>query len=339
MLSIKSNSIVERHRTPLKLLPIMIGELYFIKKLLNPIYIFENGVFVPVITNNVAPTKEEILSLIKKKYKEVFVYEDDFKNIRENLQKSLMKLTRSLSVGDPLINGVKEIQLLTVSMGNFYKNPLDEEALMLQFQCSQNLANFLLNNKKYHSTYFSSLSKENFHFTLVQPMLSSIMMLSFIQSLHMFNDKEIETLFLTSYFKDVGMGLIPSAKYDIKDLTLNDKELLANHAEFSTDLLKNRVPLTKNYLTIINNHHFLNERLKNLIYKKPSHESNSDIIYGVESLFVSVFDIFVAMTSDRPFRQKLSPYKALELIKLLMADEYSQEYRALVNFLNKFYKI
>jgi hypothetical protein len=223
-------------------------------------------------------------------------------------------------------------------MGGLYQNPHNDDLLMLQFQSSQNLSKFLLENKKFLPYYYQSLTRENFHFTLAQPMLSSLMLLSFLQSTHLFHDKEVENLFLASYLKDIGLSLIPDEKYDIKSLGDRDKELFADHADFSFDLLEGRIPLSKNYLTIIKHHHFLNDRLKDLATGDKK-KKDQDLVLGIESTLVAVFDIIVAMTSPRPYRKALSLYQALEIIKKMMADDYPQEFRALVVFLKQFYKI
>ena len=169
-------------------------------------------------------------------------------------------------------------------------------------------------------------------------MLSSVLLLSFLQSIHLFHDKEVENLFLASYFKDIGIAMIPGDKYDLKTLTTRDQELFANHADFSFDLLEGRIPLSKNYLTIIKHHHFLNDKMKEFLLKDKKKKKEPEIIFGIESTLVSVFDILVAMTSDRPYRKGMSLYQSLELIKKMMADDYPQEFKALVVFLKQFYK-
>ena len=330
-------SYVEHHRLALKLKPILVGELHLSKKLQRPGYIFRNGLFIPVINEGSVPSRDIINTLLRNSFHEVFVFEEDLTEIKKNLESALIKITRSLSVGDPIENGTKDIKLLSLNLGGLYKNPHNDELLMLQFQSSQNLSKFLMDNKKLHQQYFESLQNENFHFTLAQPMLSSIMLLSFLQSIHLFHDKEVENLFLASYLKDIGISMIPDSKYDLKVLSDRDKEMFASHADYSHDLLEGRVPLSKNYLTIVKNHHFLNNRIKELALKKRSTRDN-EMIIGIESTLVAVFDIIVAMTSDRPFRKSRSVYQTLEIVKKLMADEYPQEFRALVVFLKQCYR-
>lgn len=331
------NSYTQHHRLPLKLRPILVGELYLAKKLKNPVYIYKAGAFRPVMDEGSLPTKDQINVLIKNGHKSVFVFPEDAQGIRSNLEAALIKVTRSLSVGDPLENGTKDLKLLSLNLGGLYKNPHDDELLMLQFQSSQNLSKFLLENKKFQPQFFQNLMKENFHFTLSQPMLSSVLLLSFLQAIHLFHDKEIENLFLASYLKDIGISMIPEDKYDLKTLSPKDKALFADHADFSFDLLEGRIPLSKNYLNIIKNHHFLNDRLKSLV-SRDRQRKNADMVFGIESTLVSVFDILVAMTSERPYRKSVSLFQSLELIKKMMADDYPQEFRALVIFLKQFYK-
>jgi hypothetical protein len=332
------NSYVEQHRLSLKLKSILVGELYLAKRLKHSVFIFKNGLFHPVIQEGSVPTKDQINALIKNNLREVYVFPDDIEDIKKNLESALTKVTRSLSVGDPLENGTKDLKLLSLNLGGLYENPHNDELLMLQFQSTQNLSKFLLENRKLQPFFYQNLVRENFHFTLSQPMLSSILMLSFLQSIHLFHDKEVENLFLASYLKDIGIAMIPDDKYDLKTLTTRDQELFANHADFSFDLLEGRIPLSKNYLTIIKHHHFLNDKMKELLSKDRKKKTEPDLIFGIESTLVAVFDILVAMTSERPYRKGMSLYHSLELIKKMMADDYPQEFRALVVFLKQFYK-
>ena len=332
------SSYSDQHKLALKLKPILVGELYLARKLMHPVYVHKDGVFFPVIPEGSVPSKDMINSLIKNLHKEVYVYRGDLDEIKRNLETALIKVTRSLSVGDPLENGTKDLKLLSLNLSGLYQNPHSDELLMLQFQSSQNLSKFLLDNKKHQPQFFNNLMRENFHFTLSQPMLSSLLLLSFLQSIHLFHDKEVENLFLTSYLKDIGISMIPDMKYDLKSLTPRDKELFANHADFSFDLLEGRIPLSKNYLNIIKHHHFLNDRMKGLGSKDKKFEGEGEMIMGLESTLVAVFDILVAMTNDRPYRKGLSLFQSLEVIKKMMADDYPQEFKALVIFLKQFFK-
>jgi hypothetical protein len=332
-------SYTDHHRLTLKLTPLLVGELFLAQKLKHPVYVFEGGVFRAAIPAGVVPSREDVNKLIRGFVREVFVYPEDREGIRQNLEAALIKVTRSLSVGDPFENGSRELKLLSLNLGSLYENPHDDKQLMLQFQSMQNLGKFMLEHRKLQAQFYQGLMQENFHFTLTQPMLSSIMLLSFLQATHLFHDKEIESLFLTSYLKDIGFGMIPRQKYDQKHLSERDRQLFSGHADFSHELLDGRVPLTKSQLTIIRHHHFLNEKIK--LFLAPSDggkDRDPDVVLGLESTLVAVFDILVAMTSDRPYRKGMSLFQALEVIKRVIADDYPQEFRALVVFLKQFHK-
>lgn len=332
------NSFCDHHRLSLKLRAILVGELYLSRKLAHPVYIFKDGVFLPVISEGTVPSKDQINALIKNQQREVYVYREDQQEIKKNLETALIKVTRSLSVGDPLENGTKDIKLLSLNLGGLYENPHSDELLMLQFQSTQNLSKFLLENKKLQPFFFQNLTKENFHFTLAQPMLSSILLLSFLQSIHLFHEKELENLFLASYLKDIGFSMIPDLKFDQKSLSPKDQELFANHADFSFDLLDGRIPLSKNYLNIIRHHHFLNDKMKIMASRELRSNPENEMLMGLESTLVAVFDILVAMINERPYRKSQSLYQSLEVIKKMMADDYPQEFKALVVFLKQFFK-
>jgi HD-GYP domain-containing protein (c-di-GMP phosphodiesterase class II) len=127
-------------------------------------------------------------------------------------------------------------------------------------------------------------------------------------------------------------------KYDQKILSPHDQCLFAQHADFSHDLLDGRIPLSKNYLNIIKYHHFLNDRMKEVISKEKVNNSNQDMVFGLEIVLVSVFDMLVAMTNPRPYRRPMSLYQSLEIIKRMIADDYPQEFKALVIFLKQFFR-
>ena len=79
--------------------------------------------------------------------------------------------------------------------------------------------------------------------------------------------------------------------------------------------------------------------MKDLLSKeKGKYLQDAEMIYGIESTLVAVFDIMVAMMSDRPYRKGISLYQALEVVKKMMADDYPQEFKALVVFMKQFFK-
>tara|TARA_Y100000768_G_scaffold388919_1_gene388701 strand:+ start:1561 stop:2574 length:1014 start_codon:yes stop_codon:yes gene_type:complete len=331
-------NFVHQHNLILSLRPVFIGQLILLESLDNPAYGFYDGEFVAVIDED-EPISSGLVSEYAKKYgKEIFIHQRDFSRIEEQTRSELTKLSRSLSVGPIKKNALKQTNLLSMQMENLYRNPFDDNILTTQFQSSKNLSGLLLNNRELPRDLFHNLSQSSYHYTIAQPLLSSIIYLSFIQSLGGFNEKEIQNLFLTSYFKDIGMSLIPKELFEKEILTEAEKKLFSNHANSSQEILDQRIPLSEAYLNMIKNHHHLNEKVFSLLQKElPS--NSSEFMTGIESTLMSSLDILVAMTHERPYRKAVSPFEALELLKKLLSDEYPQEFKALVIFLKKFYSL
>lgn len=324
-----------RHRLNLHLKPVFIGKLIIIDSLEHPAYSFQEGQFIQILESREGITKEFIGNYALNLGHDIFVEESDVDLIDSSLRDQLTKHTRSLSIGDVGKNAKKQVNLLTMQMGSLYDNPFNDELLLNQFQNSKNLGTLLYNNKEIHKDVYHNLRKQKYHYTHKQPLLASIMLLSYFQHLGLFTESEIQSLFLTSYFKDIGMSFIPREKFELAHLSDFDKNLFSEHAENSMKLLEGRVPLSQSQLNIIRNHHFLNTKIQTMASGKV-YIPDQDFISGVESVMMSSIDILVAMTSERPYREATTPLRALELLKKVLADEYSQEFKTLVFFLKNF---
>lgn len=329
-------NFLEQHKLPLKLRPVFIGQLSVTDALRKSAYAFSEGKFVQVLMPNEGITADFIRSFAKDNGHEIYLHQDDANELRELLQEKLTRLTRSLSIGDPQKNGSRHANLLSLQMVNLYQDPFNDELLSNQFQSGQNFSNLLLNNRQIHKSLYQSVSRQGHHYTVSQPLLSSILLLSFIQSTGLFSEKEAQSLFMTSYFKDIGMSFIPREKFELADLTEFDKKIFAEHADNSMKILNGRVPLARNQLELIKNHHYLNYKIQALAAKS-RHPPDEEMITGLESAMLSALDILVAMTTDRPYRKSTSMFLALELLKRVLADEHPQEFKSLVVFLRRFF--
>lgn len=336
---------IEKNRLNLSLRPVFIGQLIILSSLNHAAYCYIDGEFKRVVDPYQSITSELIKTYAIKYGKDIFINSDDYKLLSESLKSELTKLTRSLSIGDPLKNGTRHVNLLSLQMENLYRDPFNDELLTSQFQNTKNLSNLLINNKSIHKPIYQNLSKQSHHFIIKQPLLTAIMLVSYIQQIGLFSEKEIQNLFLTSYFKDIGLCFIPREKFNVDQLSDFDKQMFQNHAYQSTKILEGRVPLSRTQLAIIQNHHIYNEKLlKKADFKdqilSPTLQPKTpqdDFVMGVESVIVSCLDILVAMTTDRPYRKAVSPFKALELIKHVTGDEYQKEFKTLVFFIRNFY--
>ncbi|MAX66269.1 MAG: hypothetical protein QF441_04770 [Bacteriovoracaceae bacterium] len=330
-----SLNTLQRNRLNLKLKPIFVGQLFIIESLNHPAFYYNQKEFELILHPEEGITSDFITDYAKSFSSEIFIYEEDYQEINLKLKEELTKLTRSLSIGDVRKNAIKHTNFLSMQMDTLYKDPFNDELLTNQFQNTKNLSNLLTKHKDIHKPIYQNIIQSRYHYTYKQPLLSSILLLSFIQSLKLFNEKEIEGIFLTSYFKDIGMSFIPREKFEEAHLSDFDKQLFANHAQNSMEILEGRVPLSLNQLNLIKNHHYLNYKIQALVTNKQVPHMD-EYLTGIESVLLSSIDILVAMTTDRPYRKAVSSFKALELLKHVISDEYPQEYKALVLFLKNF---
>lgn len=327
---------LERSRLALKLKPVFIVQMTMLDSLNKPAYAYQGGIFSRVLNENEGISIDFISHYARNINTEIFLHKEDYDRIHDKLNQEIIKVTRSLSIGDPKVKATKHVNLLSMQMSNLYNDPFNDELLNNQFQSATNFARLMYQNKKIHKHVYHKLIKQSHHYTIAQPLLASILLASFLQNSGLFSEKEIQTYFLTSYFKDIGMSFIPREKFELAHLNDFDKKLFSDHAETSMKILENRLPFNKTQLNIIKNHHFLNYKIQSLI-SGTRHVDKDKMLTGVESTLLSSIDIIVAMSCERPYREPISVFKALELLKKVIADEYPQEFKNLVIFLKHFF--
>lgn len=327
---------LEQHRLSLKLKPISVGQLSITDALGHAAYSFKDGSFTVALVPHEGITADFIRKYARETSSVIYIHEEDFLELNAILAQRLLKLTRSLSIGDPQKNGAKHAHLLSLQMANLYQDPFNDELLNNQFKSSQNLSNLLINNRETQKSIYHNVSRQGHHYTIAQPMLSSILLLSFIQTMGLFSEKEAQGLFITSYFKDIGMSFVPREKFELAHLSEFDKKIFSEHSENSMKILKGRVPLAGHQLELIKNHHYLNYKIQALA-ANVKFEPREDLLTGLESAILSAVDILVAMTNDRPYRQATSVFKALELLKRVLSDDHPQEFKSLVIFIRNFF--
>jgi hypothetical protein len=318
-----------------KLTPISIRELLFMTDTPCDIYAVEDGLFRRILARNSFINKDVIRELIDKGRVHLFVKHEDRGKFIAYIQNSLTSITRSLSAGNPLEKGRRLMALLSLHMAFVYQHPTNDDYLKLQHQAAKNLAYFLMGKVDLHAPLFHEYMKQKNHYIFAQPMISSLFVLGLMKHGQLYSDKEIENLFLASYFKDVGMCSIPVERYDLGQLTENDKLLMNDHAPHSVTILKGRIPLPQSHLAIIENHHaFSLLKGEDGEYSTPH---NSDVVIGFETLVVNIMDVVSAMITGRPYRKAQNLYEALELVRALIADKHPQEFRLIVSYFKNFF--
>lgn len=321
----------------LQLVPISIRELLFISTCPCDIYGIKDGLFHRTLRKGVFTNKPLLRDLIAKGQIHLFAKRKERHLIIDSVQKNLLQITRSLSVGNPLDKGKQVINLLTINMGYLYNDPTNDTYLKLQHQCAKNLAYFLINRISLLEQLQKDYIRQKHHFIYAQPLIASLFLLGLMKYSQLYSDQEIEELFITSYFKDIGMSSIPTEKYDADNLSEEEKELLSQHATHSVQILKGRIPIPPNHLTIIQNHHTFSLLNNDLSLNLTGRETETEMIAGFETMLVTVMDVISAMITGRPFRKPTKLFEALDLIKILIADQYPQEFRLIVSYFKSFF--
>lgn len=324
-------SLIEKDYLHFKLAPISIRELLFIQDAPCEILGIEKGLFKPILHKNSFINKQIIKDLIEKGQIHLFVAHQDRQKLIEYNQNSLTQVTRTLSQGNPLEKGKLLFNLMTLHLSFLYRSPTDDDLLKLQHQVVKNCAYFLLSKPEVHEALFHYYVAQKHHYIYAQPLISSLFLLGFLKYSHLYADKEIEDLFVTSYFKDIGMSIIPVEKYDLDKLNERDKELMNKHTEYSVELLKGRVQLSPNHLAIIENHHSFS-LLKDDFSTEIIGPKNQQVIAGFETMVVTLMDIMGAMLAGRPYRKATNLFEALDLIKMLIGNQHQQEFRMIVSY-------
>jgi HD-GYP domain-containing protein (c-di-GMP phosphodiesterase class II) len=119
------------------------------------------------------------------------------------------------------------------------------------------------------------------------------------------------------------MAILPPEYKMGTSLSSYQKQHLQQHGSFSETILQGRINLGNNFLTLIKNHHILTT------------PNSRDMAIGLETILINIMDMFVAITSNRPYRKALSPFRALEIIRSIMLPHYSTEFKYFVLYLKK----
>lgn len=325
--------ILEQNALNYTLTPISFREIFFIPEAPCDLFAHVDGLFKIVIGKNSELTNSQLRDLLQRGLSQLFVRENERALIRLAQQENLRNVTRALSIGDPLEKAKLQTNLLALNLVYLYEDPTNDDLLALQIQSAKNLSTFLYNKPQIHEVLFKEFLKQGHHYIFAQPFISTLFLIGVMKNTRQYADKDIELFFLTSYLKDIGMSAIPVEKYNQENLDDHDKILLASHPQLSVNILKGRAPLPPNHLKIIENHH-----IYSTLTNKLNLSDDPSTLFGFETMMISVMDTVAAMTTDRPFRKAESLFKSLDLVRLLIGEQYPNEFKLIVFYFKNFFK-
>ena len=282
---------------------------------------YESGRFKLVLQKNAPLHRKFLKQLVQRGVYHLFIAPQDRPLLEQALRTGLTQVSRALSMGDAVINATHQMSLLTLNMGRLYRNPGNDEALGDQYRNARGLIQFLWNHRDHGSKLYRQYAYQGHHYTIGHPLLSSLMLVYFLDFLGHFDEQEVELLFLVNYFKDIGNALIPQEILSQKGLSSSQQELVARHPCYSVEILKGRIPLASHYLNIIAYHHDFPPQ---------------GIAFGTETVLLQMVDMITAMISSRPYRNPINLFVALNIIKVSFPDNYQLEFQYLIQFLQKF---
>jgi HD-GYP domain-containing protein (c-di-GMP phosphodiesterase class II) len=139
------------------------------------------------------------------------------------------------------------------------------------------------------------------------------------RSIPLGSQEAIRSLALGGLIHDIGMSRIPRAVLDkAGPLNALEWQLVRGHVEAGYDMIVRAMGHPPSYAHIVAEHH---ERRDGSGY--PDGLSGSSI--ALDSQVVGIVDAFDALTTRRPFRPALSAIDALQLMRLGMRGQFSDE--------------
>ena len=328
---------IEQNNLTLHLKPISIRDLFYFQYSPATIFYINNDKIFQEIYKKDSPINKEALSfIIKKTDGNIFIDSHEYEQIKSHQQENLRKTIRSISMSKNSKNIKRLINLLSLNLKYLYQNPQSDDQLNLQYQSIISTFNLVFENEEILPFLFQEIYNQQHYYIINQPLISSLNLIRFLLKQNFYNKKEMESLFITSYFKDIGMSSIPFENYEGVIKTEREKKIFSNHPNVSVKYLFGRLPLNLSNLNIIKHHHVYHS-LINKDLKQIKSENNESIILGFETLLVSVMDIIAGMTNKRPFRETKSLFESLIVIKKIMIKDYPKEFTVLVNFFKRFF--
>ena len=331
VMAMKNFESILQNNLSLKLQEVSYRDVLFVGNIPCDLYSIEDFLYEVIVSKGSSISRERLKEIYLQGYHRLFIHEDDKEAFSEKYKKLLLKTTRTLSIDKSLQKSTTQVNFLTHGLQKLYENPVDNTLLTLQLQGVQNLSKYLIEEKGVLPKIYHSIRKNNHYYLYAQPMASSLLLLGFLKMLKVFPEKEISSLFVASYFKDIGMGLIPTELQEKEKLTSLEKQLFEEHGGMSEEILKGRLNIPQSYINIIKNHHFIDKKNNSL-------HGEIEMITGIETTLIAAFDMLVAMTSSRPYRPALSLFESLHQVKGHMEKQYSPEFKALVLYMKEIAK-
>lgn len=334
------------HQIGLNLFHVHWKTIDWCKDQLQAIYLLHQGKFQKISSKEKPLTASQFQDFGNKFEWSLYLSNQDLAVVRETLYRQLQESTRRLSVGHALERGLHHLSVITEIICYLYDHPYEQKILTLLFQTAPSFCSYLQSNVKLIPALYRDIEAGKSHFIYRQPIMASLYLVDFLTRNLLFNEKETQDLFVISLLKDIGMSIIPKHAWDRKELDVVQQRSLSMHANHSVHLLKDRLPIHKTALTIIEHHHFHNDIVRHYLQNKQQSKEtkgqdrtySSDVIHGIETALVAISDLIVAMQTTRPYRPPYTIANIQNVLWLVTKDHYPTEEKILTKHLHQFFE-
>ncbi len=242
------------------------------------------------------------------------------KSIIEHHQTRLRILSGCLKERDLFLkNGGQLLDATAQNLSYLYEDSTNDKILLNQYSCAQSLAAFLLEHMNLHGSLYQTFTKQKHKPGTAIPIISSLFLLGISKMSGAFLDKDIKYLFITSMLKDIG-------KYSsFKDNTVENNR---GYELRSVEILRGRIPLSAEYLRIIENYHTLPRPLGNSL----------TTAIGTKTLLVGMTNLIGKSLQKSSSKKSLTLFESLSLVKKIIAEKYPREFELIISYFKTFFR-
>jgi HD-GYP domain-containing protein (c-di-GMP phosphodiesterase class II) len=202
-------------------------------------------------------------------------------------------------------------------MKNLLENPTTQNMKEAQKGISEMVSLILADDDTLH--YLLGITSHDYY-TYAHSVSVGVLGIALAKSLYKDSTKhDIRALGVGFFLHDVGkVGIDPSIITKPGKLTFEEMQEMKRHPSLGYKLLYDTRQLTEEAKTIVLQHH---ERVDGAGYPKGLRDREIHI-YG---RICSIADVYDALTSDRPYRKKMSPFAALKIMQDEMIHHFQKD--------------
>jgi HD-GYP domain-containing protein (c-di-GMP phosphodiesterase class II) len=208
-------------------------------------------------------------------------------------------------------------QLSITMMKNLLENPTAQNITETKKGISEVVSLILTDDAIVH--YLLDITSHDFY-TYTHSVSVGILGVALAKSLFKNSDAhDMQALGVGFFLHDVGkVGINQALIMKPGKLTADEMEEMRRHSLLGYKLLQETHQLTEESKTIVLQHH---ERIDGTGYPRRLRGENIHIYARI----CSIADVYEALTSDRPYRQKLPPFAAMKIMKEEMSHHFQKD--------------